>query len=60
MRVAVSSCLLGVCCKYSGGHNRSDELLELLEGHGYIRLEEPERRSVGRPADVKIIVNPTA
>ena len=34
--------------------------LELLEGHGYIRLEEPERQSVGRPADVKIIVNPTA
>ena len=33
--------------------------LELLEGHGYIRLEEPERQSVGRPADVKIIVNPT-
>ena len=34
--------------------------LELLEGHGYIRLEEPERQSVGRPADVKIIVNPVA
>jgi len=34
--------------------------LELLEGHGYIRLEEPERQSVGRPADVKIIVNPAA
>lgn len=34
--------------------------LELLVGHGYIRLEEPERQSVGRPADVKIIVNPAA
>ena len=34
--------------------------LELLEGHGYIRLEEPERQSVGRPSDVKIIVNPAA
>ncbi len=34
--------------------------LELLEEHGYIRLEEPERQSVGRPADVKIIVNPAA
>lgn len=34
--------------------------LELLEGHGYIRLEEPEQRSVGRPADVKIFVNPAA
>lgn len=34
--------------------------LELLEGHGYIRLEEPEQRSAGRPADVKIFVNPAA
>lgn len=32
--------------------------LELLEAHGYLRLEEPERQSVGRPADVKIFVNP--
>ncbi len=34
--------------------------LELLEGHGYLRLEEPERQSVGRPADVRIFVNPAA
>ncbi len=27
-------------------------------GHGYIWLEEPERQSVGRPADVKIIRTP--
>ena len=32
--------------------------LELLEAHGYLRMEEPERQSVGRPADVKIFVNP--
>ena len=32
--------------------------LELLEAHNYLRLEEPERQSVGRPADVKIFVNP--
>jgi len=34
--------------------------LELLEEHGYLRMEEPERQSVGRPADVKIYVNPIA
>ena len=34
--------------------------LELLESHGYLRLEEPERQSVGRPADVRIFVNPAA
>ena len=32
--------------------------LELLEGHGYLRLEEPERQAAGRPADVRILVNP--
>ena len=34
--------------------------LELLEGHGYLRMEEPERQSAGRPADVRIFVNPAA
>ena len=34
--------------------------LELLESHGYLRLEEPERQAVGRPADVRIFVNPAA
>lgn len=32
----------------------------VVQASGYIRLEEPERQSVGRPADVKIIVNPAA
>lgn len=32
--------------------------LDLLAGHGYIRLEEPEHRSAGRPADIKIVINP--
>ncbi len=42
---------------------KTDEIfptLELLESHGYLRLEEPERQSVGRPADVRIFVNPAA
>ncbi len=32
--------------------------LELLENHGYLRCDEPERHSAGRPADVRIFVNP--
>ena len=42
---------------------KTDELfptLELLESHGYIRLEEPQRQSAGRPPDVRVIVNPAA
>ena len=32
--------------------------LELLENHGYLRMEEPQRQSAGRPADVRVFVNP--
>ena len=34
--------------------------LDLLAAHGYIRQEEPQRQSAGRPPDVRIIVNPEA
>ena len=34
--------------------------LELLEEHGYIRSEEPERFAAGRPAAVRIYVNSAA
>ncbi len=40
---------------------KTDELfptLELLEDHGYLLLEQPIVCSVGRPPDVKVIVNP--
>ena len=42
---------------------KTDELfptLELLEDHGYLLLEQPIVCSVGRPPDVKVIVNPEA
>ena len=34
--------------------------LDLLAGDGYIRIEEPERSSVGRPADMLVVINPEA
>ena len=33
MKVAVSSCLLGINCKYSGGNNYHDELNRWLKDH---------------------------
>ena len=36
MKIMVSACLLGENCKYSGGNNRSEELLRLLSGHTVI------------------------
>ena len=31
-KIAVSACLLGHCCKYNGGHNRNQAVLDFLEG----------------------------
>ena len=42
---------------------KTEELLptlELLTDHGYIRMEEPEHFTVGRPPDTRIFVNPDA
>ena len=36
MKIMVSACLLGENCKYSGGNNRSEALLALLERHEVI------------------------
>lgn len=34
--------------------------LDLLADHGYLRMEEPEHFTVGRPPDTLILVNPAA
>lgn len=36
MKIAVSACLLGHNCKYSGGNNRSQKVLDHIEGHEVI------------------------
>ena len=36
MKIMVSACLLGENCKYDGGNNRNEALLEKLAGHEII------------------------
>ena len=36
MRIAVSACLLGHDCKYNGGNNRSQKVLDYIKGHEVI------------------------
>ena len=36
MKIMVSACLLGENCKYDGGNNRNEVLLEMLSGHEII------------------------
>lgn len=38
MKIAVSACLLGENCKYSGGNNKCDEVLELGKKHTLIPI----------------------
>ena len=36
MKIAVSACLLGHDCKYNGSNNRSQKVLDYIEGHEVI------------------------
>lgn len=36
MRILVSACLLGENCKYSGGNNRNQKVLDFVKGHEVI------------------------
>ena len=36
--IAVSACLLGVCCKYNGGHNKNGAVCAFLKGKRYIPI----------------------
>ena len=36
MKIAVSACLLGENCKYNGGNNKNEKLLEFLKEHEVI------------------------
>ena len=47
MKYAVSSCLLGVNCKYNGGNNASSELIDYLKEHEVFLLPELVQRYRG-------------
>ena len=36
MKIMVSACLAGENCKYNGGNNKNEELIQLLAGHTVI------------------------
>lgn len=37
-RFVVSSCLLGECCKYNGGHNRNENVIQFLKDKEFISV----------------------
>ena len=38
MRIMVSACLAGENCKYNGGNNRSEKVVQLMEGNDVITV----------------------
>ena len=38
MKIMVSACLLGENCKYNGGNNRNEKVLEYIKGHEVISV----------------------
>lgn len=37
-KIAVSACLVGINCKYSGGNNRNEKVIKYLEGKEFITI----------------------
>lgn len=52
MKLLVSACLLGVACKYSGGHNACPALLDALRRGGHTIVPVCPRYTAGCPHPV--------
>lgn len=49
MKILVSACLLGRNCKYNGGNNRSQKVLDYLQGHEVIAVCPEVAAGMGIP-----------
>lgn len=57
MKILVSACLLGRNCKYNGGNNRNQRVLDFVEGHEVIPVCPEEAAGLGTPRTPVEIVN---
>ena len=57
MKVLVSACLLGSNCKYNGGNNRNEKVLEFLRGKEIISVCPEVMAGLGTPRTPVEIVN---
>ena len=49
MKILVSACLLGRNCKYSGGNNLDEKVIEFVRGHEVIEVCPEEAAGLGIP-----------
>ena len=57
MKVLVSACLLGSNCKYNGGNNRNQKVLDFLRGHEIVSVCPEVMAGLGTPRTPVEIVN---
>lgn len=57
MKIAVSSCLLGVNCKYNGGNNYSEKVAEFVKGHEVYEICPEVLGGLPTPRESSEIVN---
>lgn len=57
MKIMVSACLLGENCKYNGGNNRNEKVLEYIKGHEVIPVCPEVMGGLNTPRVPSEIVN---
>ena len=57
MKIAVSACLLGSNCKYNGGNNLSEKVMEFVKGHEVIAVCPEVLGGLPTPRESSEIVN---
>lgn len=53
----VSACLLGVDCKYNGGNNKEDRIIDYLKGKNYVPICPEQLGGLTTPRNPVEIVN---
>ena len=57
MKILVSACLLGENCKYDGGNNRNEKVLEYIKGHDVVPVCPEQLGGLPTPRPCSEIVN---
>lgn len=57
MKILVSACLLGRNCKYNGGNNRNQKVLDFLQGHEVVAVCPEVAAGLGVPRTPVELVN---
>jgi uncharacterized protein YbbK (DUF523 family) len=57
MKILISACLLGSNCKYNGGNNRDEKVMDFIRGHEIVSVCPEVMAGLGTPRTPVEIVN---